>query len=431
MFGIVAQVSLYDYSNVERPHVFRFDESKQHGEKTENTRIVFHTHHSTIKESWKTAQVELYNINDDIWSWISDHGGNWQDGFRSNLCLKLDVGWSDFGANSSLHTIFDGSVNSFWVERQGRDNVFNFSCGMLPSLDNNTPLTIIENIPQSTSVSRYSGTRGQYIKQLFADFIYSSNYAFNKLGIKPSKDGYREWMELIKTGKVLIKIDFPIVNKLGETGLTQDQEGKVWLSSQPTKPIQKTFNSANDLKNFLSSEGAQMEGYYTEIFGDVPVFIIKLRRATINKKDYGTKVPNKNIIINHEMLTKDPSVTNKGVQLESLMRPWFEVGDFIKMEILTKEKDLAVNQLVNPQYVRAQSGYTLNLSSYKDDDKIMNVWGQETRVLDVNLRLTNAKTKSSIYNVPLQIMDVQHLGDTHGRNWHTLIQTYQPGITIG
>lgn len=430
MFGLVAQVSLYDYDTKDSPYVFRFDANEQHGEKSNNTRIVFHTNHYGMKDSYRTAQVELYNLNQKYWDWISAHGGNWQNGFQSNMFLKLEVGWSGFGDYSPLYTLYDGNVNSFWVEREGRDNVFNFACGMLPAKDNQSPISAITSVPQSTSVTRFGGTRGEMLKQLFADFLYSTNYAFTKLGIKPTKDGYAAWQSMIKNNQVAIKISFPLYDNLGDETESQDPSGRAWLTSQISKPMSKTFDCTRDLKNFLSAEGAMMLDYYTVMNGTQPVFVLKIQKANIRQLRYGTRVPNANVIVNHEMLTKDPSVTPTGVQLESLMRPWIDVGDVIKLEILTSEKDLATGQIKNPEYIRPRSAYALNLSGGASD-KVMNVWGQDTRVLDMNNRLAQDKKTSSIYNVPLQVVRVQHLGDTHGKNWHSLIQTYQPKITMG
>lgn len=432
MFGLVAQVSLYDYSNSKNPYVFRFDEREQYGDKSNNARIVFHTHQKSIKESWKTARVQLYNLNDEIWDYIASKGGNWQEGnLESNLFLRLDVGWSNFGENSSLYTIYDGNVNSFWVEREKMDNVFNFSCGMLPSMDSTSAIKIISSTPQSNTINQYSTTRGETIKQLFADLLYNTNYAFTKLGLKPSKQGYAQWLDLIKTRKVQIKINFPIYSNLGEDTQVQDPEGKAWLNEQLKKPYAKTFNPTADLNTFLSSEGAQMVDYYSVISEDsTPVFVIRLRRANIRKRASGIRVPNSNVIINHEMLVKDPVITTTGVQLESLMRPWIGVEDFIKLEIIETNKDLQENQVKNPDYIRKGRRYAVNLSD-SSDQYVMTAWGQDTAVLDAVSKMQDPRRKSSIYNEALQVVEIQHLGDTHGNNWHSLIQTMHPGITMG
>ena len=174
-----------------------------------------------------------------------------------------------------------------------------------------------------------------------------------------------------------------------------------------------------------------MVDYYSVISEDsTPVFVIRLRRANIRKRASGIRVPNSNVIINHEMLVKDPVITTTGVQLESLMRPWIGVEDFIKLEIIETNKDLQENQVKNPDYIRNGRRYAVNLSD-SSDQYVMTAWGQDTAVLDAVSKMQDPRRKSSIYNEALQVVEIQHLGDTHGNNWHSLIQTMHPGITMG
>lgn len=431
MFGLIAQVYLWDKNNPGNPKVFVFDETEQHGEKSNNTRIVFHTNHSTVKESWHTAQVQLYNLNDTVWNWITQHGGNWQDGnLNSNLYLSLRVGWSNFGDKSALYKIFEGCVNGFWVERQGRDNVFNFSCGMLPQKNNNERLKTVTKTPQSAMVLSTGETREQQLKEKFLAFL-AQGYAFDKLGIQQSFVNPYEWLqEQVLYGKIKLRIDTTTVDTFGDEQYLMEKNA--WLKQPIAKSIGTDPDAWKGLKDFLTAEGAMYvshdcETVYDELGKAVnPVFVLKIRLGRKLKISKNTPVPPKNIIVNYEMLTQDPVATPIGVELHSLMRPWIDVEDIIMLKIITSDKDLKDANGINPMYARPEMAYTLNMSNRSE--YVMTQWGQKSIVYEETIaaNLNQKRNSASIFNLPLQVASVQHLGDTHGKNWHSLIQTWQP-----
>lgn len=439
MFGLVAQVSLYDAGNVGSPYIFRYDETEQHGDKSNAGRIVFHTTHQSIRENYKISQVDLYNLNDTVWNWITQHGGNWQNGnLQSNLYLRLEVGWSNFGKPSPLYKIYDGVVNSFYVERAGRDNVFHFCCGMLPKADNNTPLKRVPRTPQSAIELPYGETRESIIKEKFIAVLVQTNFAFDQMGYKQSfVDGY-EWLRnQVQKGAVYLRLDFPYYDAFGNAAGVEDRELKEYLQGRIAKSIGTSRDAVKDLNDFLTAEGIMNLGYYMEptTYGpdgtaQFPTFVLKLRLAKKGITASGVFVPERNVIVNYEMLTQDPVATANGVQLNSLMRPWIDVEDFIKLEIITNKKDLETSQVKNIEYTRPEFAYTLNMSNRSS--YYMAAWGQRTAVFEATLyAFKDKRNTASIYNIPLQVIEVQHIGDTHGKNWHSMIKTLQPGTTLG
>lgn len=439
MFGLVAQVSLYDKYTVAKKYVFRYDETEQYGEKSNSGRIVFHTTHQSIRANFLVAQVDLYNLDEKVWDWISTHGGNWQNGnLQSNLYLKLEVGWSNFGNHSPLYTLFDGNVNSFYVSREGRDNVFHFYCGMLPKIDNSTPLKITPRTPQSSTKNRYGDTRENIIKEKFLAVLVQTNYVFDQMGIQQSfVDGFAWLSQQVMFGKVFLRLDFPMYDVFGNEVGVEDSELKQYLEEKINKSIGTSGDAVRNLNDYLAAEGIMNLGYYMEptTYGpdgvaQSPTFVLKLRLAKRRTVDSGTRVPEKNIIVNYEMLTQEPVVTPYGIQLHSLMRPWLDVEDVIKLEIITNKSDLDGSQVNNPAYARPETAYTVNISNRSS--YYMAAWGQTTSVFDANAEaLKQDKDKRGIFNVPFQVQKIQHIGDTHGKNWHSLIETYQPGLIFG
>lgn len=441
MFGLVAQVSLSDRQSMANPVVFRFAENEQHGDKANTARIVFHTTHRWDTNAIKTAQVDLYNLNDETWNWIQKHGGNWSNGnLSSNLYLKLQVGWSNFGKPSPLYTIFEGNVNSFFPERDGRDNIFHFFCGMMPKMDARTPMKPIPRTPQSAIELPWGNRREDIIKDLFLDVLSETGFAADHLGLNytPTNEALKT---MHQTGQFQIKIEFPLIDNFGEETKVDDAAAREWLNGRIAKSIIGSGNSIQTLQRFCQAEGAVMgdyrfEGVYhtsaTSGQSEViqPTFILRLRRGNRKMSRPTDLVPPQNVIVNYEMLTQDPRPTDMGVQIHSLMRPWIEVESRIKLAIITDAKQLRANQVGNINYARPELAYTASMSS--QSNYYMSVWGNKSAVFDTTLEALKQKQRTtSFLNIPLMVFEVQHIGDTHGTKWHSLITTYAPGVSFG
>lgn len=425
MFGLVAQVSLWGKDNSKNPHIIRFAENEQSGDNSNSARIKFHTIKQKHTGNWETAEIVIYNMNRKLWDWIESFGNKLATHeLKSNLYIKLEVGWSDFGNSKTLYPIFTGNVNSFYCNREGCDNLFHFFCGMLPSVDSRKPIKRIESVPASTIDNKFGQTRRQILTDLFIEYLYETRLVEDTLDLSQSLS-----FEAVKdmfgiTGKLKAKITAPQPNdnvlSLPERGIYQDTNTITWLDTKILRCIGGYGSAKQRLDDFCAMEGCTYDRpIVTGTTFELPIYLEKKQKVSqsgvnTNRGGRKTRVPDSNIFVNYEMLVEDPRPIGSGLEIVSLMRPWIFLGSLIMLKIDTK---------LSP---RSEVEYT-SVPGTSTSNYNLQVWGTRNRVQQMNNNLKEELKTRSFFNVPLQVNCVEHMGDTHSNEWYSRFQTFQPG----
>lgn len=437
MFGRVVEVELSDRTNRSKPYVFRFCESEQNGEKSNCGRISFQTMWKWSKSAVRTAQIDLYNLNDEVWNWICAHGGNWSSKDNplliSNLNIKLSVGWNDFGTPTSLWQIFSGTANSFYMERKGVDNIFHFYCGMIPTIKQAQSVPVVVTAPSiDNKTGQTINSRRWILTQSFISYMvqrFGVSYFLRTLNMsladehgaaaeKKAKLGYAN-------GDFYVKFRFPEFEQNGLTNTQEYKEAQAWLDSRANSwPENTKGNWEAWLQDFCLSEGAQFGGYSEEDSDFVstrPTLVCNLCYGKMPKELTNPKmeVPETHKIYNYEMLIQPPQLTNFGVEIASLMRPWVKVQNLLKL-VITDDATIGGQSVKEREQV-----WAANMSN--NQYLYSSTWGPRNAVFDA---LKAQGATQSFLNIALLVKSVQHIGDTHKKDWYSYIHTYAPGQSL-
>lgn len=476
MFGRIVQVILklpqFNESgeDVSEYKIFRFDERNQESG-GENARISFYTEHKYLKSAIQIANIDLYNLDDTTLNWLWNAGGVFgysnENGFevQSQLEIELWVGYSDFEPVSNeeyeqytghkdgkknaiqipknMWQIFKGSVNSYFNSRKGRDNITHLFCGNMPFANMNYKIELLT----SDDITREAWLQEKCIHLLMQTGVLQShvptittNYNKDTKLIGGSRSSnHKTPMEAFMDGDFSIKFNDPFLSGAWVLGsglsgedvknLPTQSDFKKWLHTHVKSEPRWKGDFSQWIDDFCTGEGARFLGYnpiksdfVKNIFvfdlsiGDNWKLISSLMQSAYSKQmAMVDKIPDENKIRNYEMLLEEPTLTNKGVEIKSLMRPWFQVNDYVA---LTVDK----NPIINGKS-RSDEIWTANISG--SSNLYQSAWGNDTAIFAA---IRNKASKLSFMNVPLLIYEVQHIGDTHKKDWYTQFNTYSPGL---
>ena len=440
--------------------MFSFNERNQDSG-GENARISFYTKKESLRDAPATANIDLYNLDDMVKNWIfagaTSFTAEENPTLTSNLDVQLWVGYSDFQdeqrrTNSTdkngqkirknMWNIFSGTVNSYYNSRKGRDVITHLMCGYLPFNKKKKvlfqrPLTfepgtsraaiidyafenvLIENNIIGIGKLSDAGLNGRFYLSLFdmATGRMNGDYKIkirDKYALQPDVPQ----TELSLNDSTLNPATQDLsLNPKSETELVFDS----WLKEPATAfPTIFIDNYEDWLRFFCLLNGAIYMGYNpivsTNSLYVCDISLIQGMRkssiANLNKKAINWSIKN------YEMLIEEPTLTNFGVEIKSLMRPWADVEDII---MLTVDKQPVINGTV-----RNDNMWTANIQG--GDNQYLAAWGGDTAIFSIEHE--SRIKKCSFLNKKLRVVGVQHIGDTHKKDWYSQITTLAPGTLI-
>lgn len=464
MFGRIIQVVL---KRGNEQKMFSFNERNQESG-GETARVSFYTDHKALKDAIHTANIDLYNLNDETLNWIWHAGGAFVSGtnptLTSNLHVELSVGYSNFkDDNPQMWKIFVGTANSYFNSRKGRDNITHLFCANLPWQNINKQLYI--NTANAAGIMSREALLKDRFMMLLANRGILQTYVTSLQRTFVSPEAERNAISTAYQRRdFIIKIRNPLFENEGNNLMIESSTNTDVIerisggeyTSNPT-PEYITYNTSPEygnyqqwlkemaltdpmivggdferwLKTFCTNEGALYFGYNPSksklssyngspitfvmdmLILDIPEDLIKRKEAEQLKLG----VSKRNTIRNYEMLLEEPTLTSTGVEIKSLMRPWLDVEDVIKLAVDDKP-------IINGQE-RTDAIWTANIQGA--DNLYQSAWGTDTAIYAA---VRDRARRLSFMNIPLVVYEVQHSGDTHKKDWYSQINTYTPGMAF-
>lgn len=456
MFGRVVQVIL---KRGNEQKMFSFNERNQDSG-GETARIGFYTKKDSLRNAPAAANIDLYNLDDMVKNWIfagaTSFTAEENPTLTSNLDIELWVGYSDF--QDTLHrenttnkdgtkikknmwNIFSGTVNSYYNSRKGRDVITHLLCGYFPA--NKKKKTLFKR-PLTFEPGT---TRAAIIDYAFENVLIENNIIGVGNLILPGSSGlhYKSLLEMATgrmRGDYRIKIrdkyalqpDAPQIGlsltgttSTADLGLTlnkkpeSEKKFETWLREPCTAyPTVFVDNFEDWLRYFCLLNGAIYVGY-NPIASSSSLFVCDISLVQDMRNNSINELNKKAVswsIKNYEMLIEEPTLTSQGVEIKSLMRPWADVEDVIMLSV---DSQPVINGIV-----RNDNVWTANIQGA--DNLYLAAWGGDTATFAIEHE--SKVKKCSFLNKKLRVVGVQHIGDTHKKDWYSQITTLAPGTLI-